>query len=73
VGIGHYIRYGWAREIKAIAIIPDFEVPTAKARDALPKQYSSKDLVCFQVIYINVDIQFTTIGCVNHGINTIAT
>jgi len=45
VGIGHYIRYGWAPEIKAIAIIPDFEVPTATARGALPKQYSSKDLV----------------------------
>jgi homoserine kinase len=47
VGIGHYIRYGWAREIKAIAIIPDFEVPTATARDALPKHYSSKDLVFY--------------------------
>jgi homoserine kinase len=44
-GIGHYIRYGWAKEIKAIAIIPDFEVPTATARGALPKEYSSKDLV----------------------------
>jgi homoserine kinase len=45
IGIGHYIRYGWAPEIKAIAIIPDFEVPTATARTVLPKQYSSKDLV----------------------------
>jgi homoserine kinase len=45
VGIGHYIRYGWAKEIKAIAIIPDFEVATATARGALPKEYSSKDLV----------------------------
>jgi homoserine kinase len=44
-GIGHYIRYGWAPEIKAIAIIPDFEVPTATARGVLPKQYSSKDMV----------------------------
>jgi homoserine kinase len=50
LGIGHYIRYGWAEEIKAIAIIPDFEVPTATARGALPQQYSSKDLVsCFYV------------------------
>jgi homoserine kinase len=45
LGIGHYIRYGWATEIKAIAIIPDFEVPTATARGALPQTYSSKDLV----------------------------
>ncbi|CAD6906961.1 unnamed protein product [Tilletia controversa] len=44
-GIGHYIRFGWAKEIRVIAIIPQFEVPTAKARDALPKQYSLKDLV----------------------------
>jgi homoserine kinase len=44
-GIGHYIRYGWAPEVKAIAIIPDFEVATATARGALPKQYSAKDLV----------------------------
>lgn len=44
-GIGHYIRFGWAKEIKVIAIIPQFEVSTAKARDALPKQYSMQDLV----------------------------
>lgn len=52
LGIGHYIRYGWAQEIKAIAIIPDFEVPTALARTVLPSEYSRKDLVsayCFQV------------------------
>jgi homoserine kinase len=55
VGIGHYIRYGWAKEIKAIAIIPDFEVPTATARGALPKQYSSKDLVW---VFQNVGIDF---------------
>jgi len=74
VGIGHYIRYGWAREIKAIAIIPDFEVATAKARDALPKQYSSKDLVfSIQVIVVDPDIQFTTIGSANDSINAFAT
>ena len=46
VGIGHYIRYGWAKEIKALTIIPNFEVSTATARDVLPTQYSKKDLVC---------------------------
>ncbi|KAI9870481.1 MAG: Trihydroxynaphthalene reductase [Pleopsidium flavum] len=45
LGIGHYIKFKWAPEIKAVAIIPDFEVPTAKARDALPKTYSIKDVV----------------------------
>lgn len=44
-GIGHYIRFGWAHEINVIAIIPQFEVSTAKARSALPDQYSKQDLV----------------------------
>jgi homoserine kinase len=45
VGIGHYIRYGWAPEIKCIAIIPQFEVSTAKSRAVLPKTYEAKDMV----------------------------
>lgn len=44
-GIGHFIRFGWAEEIKVIAIIPQFEVSTAKARSALPNTYSKQDLV----------------------------
>lgn len=44
-GIGHYVRFGWARSIKAVAIIPRFELSTAKARDVLPESYSRKDLV----------------------------
>ncbi|KAI5815421.1 GHMP kinase [Pyronema omphalodes] len=45
VGIGHYIKYGWAQEVKAIAIIPDFEVSTASSRAVLPKQYTAKDMI----------------------------
>ncbi|KAF8456073.1 hypothetical protein BDZ91DRAFT_745975 [Kalaharituber pfeilii] len=30
--IGHYVRFGWAKEIKAITITPNFEVSTASAR-----------------------------------------
>ncbi|TRM65669.1 homoserine kinase [Schizophyllum amplum] len=45
LGIGHYIRFGWSSSIKAVAIIPRFELSTAKAREALPLQYSRKDLV----------------------------
>ena len=45
VGIGHYKSFRWAPEIKAVAIIPAFEVPTARARDVLPTSYSRKDLV----------------------------
>lgn len=45
-GIGHYICFGWAQSIKAVAIIPKFELSTAKARDVLPQSYSRKDLVC---------------------------
>jgi len=44
--IGHYRRFKWAKEIKAVAIIPDFEVSTATAREVLPKMYSRQDMVC---------------------------
>jgi homoserine kinase len=44
-GIGHYKRFKWSKEIKAVAIIPDFEVPTATAREVLPKSYSRADMV----------------------------
>ncbi|KAJ6626936.1 homoserine kinase [Mycena sp. CBHHK59/15] len=45
LGIGHYVRFGWSESIKAVAIIPRFELSTAKAREVLPLQYSRKDLV----------------------------
>jgi len=45
VGIGHYVRFGWAKEIRAVAIIPRFELSTATAREALPQSYSRKDVV----------------------------
>jgi len=44
-GIGHYICFGWAESIKAVAIIPKFELSTAKAREVLPQSYSRKDLI----------------------------
>lgn len=43
--IGHFRRFNWAKELKAVAIIPDFEVSTAKARQVLPQSYSRKDMV----------------------------
>jgi homoserine kinase len=46
LGIGHYRKFHWAKEIKAIAIIPDFVVPTANARNVLPQSYSRADVVC---------------------------
>ncbi|KAI9732948.1 MAG: hypothetical protein M1818_007381 [Claussenomyces sp. TS43310] len=45
VGIGHYCQFPWAKEIKAIAVIPDFVVPTAKAREVLPREYERSDVV----------------------------
>lgn len=45
-GIARHVKFPWARELKAIAIIPDFEVSTATARDVLPKEYKREDLVC---------------------------
>ena len=44
-GIGHFVRFGWAKEIKAIAIVPRFELSTAKARGVLPEAYTRKDMV----------------------------
>jgi homoserine kinase len=45
MGIGHYVCFGWAKEIRAVAIIPRFELSTATAREALPQSYSRKDVV----------------------------
>ncbi|KAH8911799.1 homoserine kinase [Coniochaeta sp. PMI_546] len=44
LGIGHHIKFHWAPEIKAVAIIPQFEVPTHKAREVLPAEYSRPDV-----------------------------
>ncbi|KAI9653864.1 MAG: hypothetical protein M1821_006895 [Bathelium mastoideum] len=43
--IGHYKKFRWAKEVKCIAIIPNFEVPTADARKCLPEKYSRADMV----------------------------
>ncbi|KAF9189636.1 hypothetical protein BGZ51_001383 [Haplosporangium sp. Z 767] len=43
--IGHYMQLGWAKEVKAIAIIPNFEVATEDARAALPDNYSRADVI----------------------------
>ncbi|KAH6655930.1 ribosomal protein S5 domain 2-type protein [Truncatella angustata] len=43
-GIGHHIKFPWSKEIKAIAIIPQFQVPTAKAREVLPTHYPRQDV-----------------------------
>ncbi|KAI9841039.1 MAG: hypothetical protein M1838_003789 [Thelocarpon superellum] len=45
VGISHYRKFRWAPEIKAVAIIPDFEVSTARARGVLPPSYGRQDVV----------------------------
>ncbi|KAI1097746.1 homoserine kinase [Jackrogersella minutella] len=44
IGIGHHIKFPWAKEIKAVAIVPNFQVPTAKAREVLPKEYPRQDV-----------------------------
>lgn len=45
LNIGKHIRFPWAKEIKCIAIIPDFEVATAKARSVLPTTYEKADVI----------------------------
>ncbi|KAJ1676265.1 Trihydroxynaphthalene reductase, partial [Spiromyces aspiralis] len=43
--IGHFLRLGCSPRIKAVVLIPDFELATAKARSVLPASYSTKDVV----------------------------
>ncbi|TIA96192.1 hypothetical protein E3P96_03669 [Wallemia ichthyophaga] len=43
--IGHWLRYGWAEQIKALVVIPQFELSTAKARGCLPELYERGDVV----------------------------
>jgi homoserine kinase len=50
-GIGHWVKFGWNPKIKAVAIVPRFELSTAKAREVLPTQYTRKDLVCLQFLF----------------------
>ncbi|KAH9836550.1 GHMP kinase [Rhodofomes roseus] len=45
LGIGHFVCFGWSQSIKAVAIIPRFELSTARAREVLPTSYSRKDVV----------------------------
>ncbi|KEQ97126.1 hypothetical protein AUEXF2481DRAFT_28233 [Aureobasidium subglaciale EXF-2481] len=45
INIGKHIKFNWAPEIKCIAIIPDFEVSTAKARSVLPTNYPKADVI----------------------------
>ncbi|KAM3510826.1 hypothetical protein MY11210_005547 [Beauveria gryllotalpidicola] len=44
VGIGHRIEFPWNKEIKAVAIVPEFIVPTAEARAVLPEKYARNDV-----------------------------
>ncbi|KAF9159227.1 hypothetical protein DFQ26_006771 [Actinomortierella ambigua] len=43
--IGHYVQLGWNDEIKAVTIIPDFEVATEDARAVLPDMYERPDVI----------------------------
>ncbi len=43
--IGHFVKFGWAKEIKAIAVMPPSSWRPAKARGVLPDTYSRKDMV----------------------------
>lgn len=43
--IGKHIRFPWAKEIKCMAIIPDFAVSTADARKVLPSSYDKADVI----------------------------
>jgi homoserine kinase len=65
LGIGHFVKFGWAKEIRALAIIPRFELSTAKARDVLPETYSRKDLVrpWRRLIYVVLPLRIRYLTC----------
>lgn len=44
-GIGNWLKFDLASEVKAVVAIPNFEVATAKAREVMPKSYNIKDVV----------------------------
>ena len=44
VGIAQQAKFAWAEQIKILAIIPNFEVSTADARNVLPKEYRREDV-----------------------------
>jgi len=46
-GIGHYVKLGWAKEVKCVIVVPEFEVSTSLARGVLKDEYSRKDIVRF--------------------------
>lgn len=41
----HYVKLPWNNDLYFVAIIPDFKLPTAKARAALPAQVDYEDAV----------------------------
>jgi homoserine kinase len=43
--ISHYLRFGCSPTIRAVTIIPQFELSTATARKVLPDSYSRADMV----------------------------
>ncbi|ODV75852.1 homoserine kinase [Cyberlindnera jadinii NRRL Y-1542] len=43
--IGRHIKYDWCKQVKCVAIIPDFEVSTASSRGVLPTAYTAKDMI----------------------------
>ncbi|CAO3581673.1 unnamed protein product [Absidia cylindrospora] len=45
LGIGHYVQLGWNKDIKCIAIVPQFKVATAEARSVLPSTYQRQDVI----------------------------
>lgn len=44
-GIAYHIKHMWAKEIKAVVIIPNFRISTRDARDILPSHYNKSDVV----------------------------
>ncbi|KAI8061006.1 homoserine kinase, partial [Gongronella butleri] len=44
-GIAHYVRLNWNRQIKCIAIVPQFKVATVEARAVVPTTFDRQDMI----------------------------
>ncbi|ORX56882.1 homoserine kinase [Hesseltinella vesiculosa] len=45
VGIAHHIRLNWNKDIKCIAIVPQFKVATVEARAVVPTTFDRQDMI----------------------------
>lgn len=67
VNIGEYVKYPWNPKIKAVCIVPNFEVLTDDSRAVLPELYSRADVI-FNLQRLSVLTSALSLSEVNHEV-----